>query len=42
MEVMKKTREDAVNWLKAALRRQQEFQEEVKREYTNKEIAATA
>ena len=41
MEGMKKTREEAVEWLKAALKRQQEFQEEVKREYTNKNIVAT-
>ena len=30
---MKKTKQDAINWLKAALKRQQEFQDEVRKRF---------
>ncbi len=39
---MKKTKEETISWLKAALKRQKDFQEEIKKEYANKQLVTTA
>ena len=36
---MKKTKQDAINWLKAALKRQQEFQNEVRKRFAQQNYA---
>ncbi len=38
---MKRTKEETIKWLKAALKRQRDFQQEVKQEYSNKQLVAT-